>query len=128
MPSLRAAKKVSAAPPGAEAWRSVRAVKPPAPAPVARESRDHRPDGFEPRGLTVPAASHEVHGGSPLDPRLTFDTFVVGRSNTLARAAAHQVAMARRNDPVMFNPLFIHAGVGLGKTHQIGRASCRERV
>jgi chromosomal replication initiator protein len=42
---------------------------------------------------------------------------VVGRSNTLAHAAAKQVAVARRGDPVMFNPLYIHAGVGLGKTH-----------
>ncbi len=42
---------------------------------------------------------------------------MVGRSNTLAHAAAKQVAMGRRSDPVMFNPLFIHAGVGLGKTH-----------
>jgi len=60
---------------------------------------------------------HEALGGSPLDPRLTFDTFVVGRSNTLALAAAKQVASARRGDPVMFNPLYIHSGVGLGKTH-----------
>jgi len=60
---------------------------------------------------------HEALGGSPLDPRLTFESFVVGRSNTLAHAAAKQVAIARRNDPVMFNPLYIHAGVGLGKTH-----------
>ncbi len=60
---------------------------------------------------------HESLGGSPLDARLTFETFVVGRSNTLAHAAAKQVAAARRNDPVMFNPLYIHAGVGLGKTH-----------
>jgi chromosomal replication initiator protein len=63
------------------------------------------------------AAGHEALGGSPLDPRLTFDTFVVGRSNTLAQAAAKQVAIAKRTDPVMFNPLYIHAGVGLGKTH-----------
>src|SRR6186713_1333680 len=60
---------------------------------------------------------HEALGGSPLDPRLTFDTFVVGRSNTLAHAAAKQVAIAKRQDSVMFNPLYIHAGVGLGKTH-----------
>jgi len=60
---------------------------------------------------------HDALGGSPLDPRLTFQTFVVGRSNTLAHAAAQQVAAARRGDPVMFNPLYIHAGVGLGKTH-----------
>ena len=62
---------------------------------------------------------HEALGGSPLDPRLTFDSFVVGRSNTLAHAAAKQVAAAKRGDPVMFNPLYIHAGVGLGKTHLV---------
>jgi chromosomal replication initiator protein len=56
-------------------------------------------------------------GGSPLDMRLTFDSFVIGRSNTLAHAAAKQVAVAHRGEPVMFNPLYIHAGVGLGKTH-----------
>jgi len=55
--------------------------------------------------------------GSPLDPRLTFESFLIGRSNTLAHAAALQVASALRGDPVMFNPLYIHAGVGLGKTH-----------
>ncbi len=60
---------------------------------------------------------HEALGGSPLDARLTFETFVIGRSNTLAQAAAKQVAAAKRSDPVMFNPLYIHAGVGLGKTH-----------
>jgi chromosomal replication initiator protein len=64
-----------------------------------------------------PGPGQDAHGGSPLDPRLTFETFVVGRSNTLAHAASKQVAMARRTDPVMFNPLYIHAGVGLGKTH-----------
>jgi chromosomal replication initiator protein len=63
------------------------------------------------------ASAHEALGGSPLDARLTFDTFVVGRSNTLAHAAAKQVAAAKRTDAVMFNPLYIHAGVGLGKTH-----------
>jgi chromosomal replication initiator protein len=65
---------------------------------------------------TGPVAQ-DSHGGSPLDPRLTFESFVVGRSNTLAQAASKQVATARRSDPVMFNPLYIHAGVGLGKTH-----------
>ena len=63
------------------------------------------------------SASHDALGGSPLDPRLTFASFVVGRSNTLAQAAARQVAEGRRGDNVMFNPLYIHAGVGLGKTH-----------
>jgi chromosomal replication initiator protein len=63
------------------------------------------------------AAASDPLGGSPLDPRFTFETFLVGRSNTLAHAAASQVARSRRGEPVMFNPLYIHADVGLGKTH-----------
>jgi chromosomal replication initiator protein len=87
------------------------------------------------RGPTAPAsAAHDALGGSPLDPRLTFDSFVVGRSNTLAHAAARQVAQGRRGDSVMFNPLFIHAGVGLGKTHLLqslawaGNATAERKV
>ena len=68
-------------------------------------------------GATPLSSAHDALGGSPLDPRLTFETFIVGRSNTLAQAAAKQVAATRRSDSVMFNPLYIHAGVGLGKTH-----------
>ncbi len=63
------------------------------------------------------STNHDALGGSPLDPRLTFASFVIGRSNTLAHAAAKQVAEGRHGDPVMFNPLYIHSGVGLGKTH-----------
>ena len=78
----------------------------------------HRSNGVEVRIGGAPiSAVHEALGGSPLDPRLTFDSFIVGRSNTLAHAAAKQVAQGRRGDSVMFNPLYIHAGVGLGKTH-----------
>jgi chromosomal replication initiator protein len=83
-----------------------------------RENREIKLNGAQPRNGAGPiSAVHEALGGSPLDPRLTFETFVVGRSNTLAHAAAKQVAQARRGDLVMFNPLYIHAGVGLGKTH-----------
>src|SRR5947208_9463121 len=80
------------------------------------------------------SAGHDALGGSPLDPRLTFETFVIGRSNTLAHAAAKQVAQARRGDMVMFNPLYIHAGVGLGKTHLLqslawaGNANAERKV
>jgi chromosomal replication initiator protein len=81
-------------------------ARPAAPAPAPQ-----RHDG------THLSAVQNTLGGSPLDPRLTFETFVQGRSNTLARAAALQVAQSRPTDAVLFNPLYIHAGVGLGKTH-----------
>lgn len=51
---------------------------------------------------------------SALDPKFTFDNFVVGKSNELAFAAARRVADA---DKIPFNPLFLYGGVGLGKTH-----------
>jgi chromosomal replication initiator protein len=51
---------------------------------------------------------------SPLDPRFTFDRFVVGKPNELANAAARRVA---EGETVTFNPLFLYGGVGLGKTH-----------
>ena len=82
------------------------------------ERADGRPAPELRSVATAPvSASHDALGGSPLDPRLTFASFVIGRSNTLAHAAARQVAEGRRGDAVMFNPLYIHAGVGLGKTH-----------
>ncbi len=49
-----------------------------------------------------------------LNPNLTFDTFVTGKANQLARAAAMQVA---ENPGGSYNPLFLYGGVGLGKTH-----------
>jgi chromosomal replication initiator protein len=52
--------------------------------------------------------------GAPLDPRYTFEKFVVGASNQFAFSAAQRVA---EGGAVAFNPLFLHSGVGLGKTH-----------
>ncbi|HEU0117231.1 MAG TPA: DnaA/Hda family protein, partial [Alphaproteobacteria bacterium] len=49
-----------------------------------------------------------------LDPRFTFENFVVGKSNELAYAAARRVA---DTETPTFNPLFLYGGVGLGKTH-----------
>jgi chromosomal replication initiator protein len=72
--------------------------------------------------VEVPALA-EVAPPSPehferarLNANLTFDTFVTGKANQLARAAAMQVA---ENPGGSYNPLFLYGGVGLGKTHLI---------
>ncbi|WP_332059823.1 chromosomal replication initiator protein DnaA [Bartonella sp. CB74] len=54
--------------------------------------------------------------GSPLDSRYTFESFVEGSSNRVALAAARSIAEGHKS-ALRFNPLFIHASVGLGKTH-----------
>ena len=80
----------------------------------------HEPEArSELRTVTPFPARPEANrlSGSPLDRRLTFDTFLVGRSNALAHAAVRQIVDARPGDPVTFNPLVIHSSVGLGKTH-----------
>lgn len=67
----------------------------------------------------APAVNHEVESvyeRSKLNTVLTFDNFVTGKSNQLARAAAIQVA---NNPGTSYNPLFLYGGVGLGKTHLI---------
>ena len=64
----------------------------------------------------VATASTEHFERSRLNPNLTFDTFVTGKANQLARAAAMQVA---ENPGGSYNPLFLYGGVGLGKTHLI---------
>jgi len=65
----------------------------------------------------APRGENDAVMGSPLDRRLSFSTFLVGPSNQLAYAAACRVAEARPGDAPMFNPLYAHAAVGLGKTH-----------
>jgi chromosomal replication initiator protein len=55
--------------------------------------------------------------GSPLDRRLTLASFLVGRSNALAHAAAEKVARIEAVGAPLYNPLYFHASVGLGKTH-----------
>ena len=63
------------------------------------------------------ASAQDSLSGSPLDRRLTFATFLVGRSNQLAYAAARRVVEAKAGQAPVFSPLYIHAAVGLGKTH-----------
>ncbi|MFQ5565576.1 MAG: chromosomal replication initiator protein DnaA [Paracoccaceae bacterium] len=60
------------------------------------------------------ATSDDNLQSAPLDPRFTFDKFVVGKPNELAHAAARRVA---ETADASFNPVFLYGGVGLGKTH-----------
>ncbi len=69
-----------------------------------------------PRGMPQVREMDDVERelSAPLDPRFTFDSFITGKSNELARAAALRVA---ESPTVTYNPLFLYGGVGLGKTH-----------
>lgn len=69
-----------------------------------------------PRPAAPEAEARQSVLGSPLDPRYTFDSFVEGPSNRVAFAAARSVAESQ-SAAMRFNPLVIHATVGLGKTH-----------
>jgi chromosomal replication initiator protein len=64
--------------------------------------------------LQTTSSAPAVHHKSNLNPDFTFDSFVAGKSNQLARAASIQVG---ENPGGAYNPLFIYGGVGLGKTH-----------
>lgn len=107
---------------------------------VARDARSASPEvilqvgsrglaaeaGVKAQVPTPPAVKPMPFGGK-LNPTYTFQRFVEGKSNQLARAAAMQVA---RNPGSAYNPLFIYGGVGLGKTHlmqSIGNAIVAER-
>ncbi len=79
------------------------------PAPASREK--------ETIAAAEPSEDKEI--GAALDPRFTFENFVVGKPNELAHAAARRVAESSVGPgrSVPFNPLFLYGGVGLGKTH-----------
>jgi chromosomal replication initiator protein len=88
--------------------------------PIVREPGPPRPDPSLLRRDPAPDARRRdglpdiADISAPLDPRFTFENFVVGKPNELAYAAARRVADA---ETATFNPLFLYGGVGLGKTH-----------
>jgi chromosomal replication initiator protein len=96
--------------------------KPVAGAGVAQAPPSGSPGTVQENGDTrreQAPANTDANGlsGSPLDKRFTFSSFLVGSSNQLAHAAAMRTARTKPGDPILFNPLYIHASVGLGKTH-----------
>jgi chromosomal replication initiator protein len=70
----------------------------------------------EPEAELGESSAFELEDHSKLNPMLTFETFVTGKANQLARAASIQVA---HNPGTSYNPMFLYGGVGLGKTHLI---------
>lgn len=90
-------------------------MAPVAPAPAAPATTAAAQAAQAAQAVNADAASI-VYERSRLNTDLTFENFVTGKANQLARAAALQVA---ENPGTSYNPLFLYGGVGLGKTHLI---------
>ena len=90
--------------PGARPQQAALALAEPLSSPA--RGTEPRPDG---------RAESRSDWAAPLDPRFTFDSFVVGKPNEFAHACARRVAEKPASPG--FNPLFLYGGVGLGKTH-----------
>ncbi len=104
----------------------------PAPrvAPEAHETRVATPQQA-PMPVAAPSAAvaqaMNADRMASLDPSQNFDSFIVGPSNQLAHAAMCRVADAAQGAAISFNPLFVHAGAGLGKTHLLSAVAHRIR-
>jgi chromosomal replication initiator protein len=90
---------------------NTQAIEPPAPKEMLAASATTSQDSS-----STEEQAFEIEDHSKLNPNLTFETFVTGKANQLARAASIQVA---HNPGTSYNPMFLYGGVGLGKTHLI---------
>ena len=107
-------------------WKQIKAidvdlVRSTASLPTKPQRATEQEKGFAPSATeksTISAAQQPIDAfeniGGRLEPKMTFENFIVDKSNQLAHAAA--MRMADSEQPV-YNPLFLHGGVGLGKTH-----------
>jgi chromosomal replication initiator protein len=100
--------------------------------PAARPAASERPSEARPQPAGADAEPQPISAGqagerSGLDASQTFETFMVGASNQLAHAAVCRVADAAPGAAVSFNPLFIHAQSGFGKTHLLNALCQRLR-
>ncbi len=92
----------------------------------SRQVSQQPPSNMRPRPVAATSQPAPMAVESRLNTSFTFDAFVEGKSNQLAKAAATQVG---ENPGKSYNPLFIYGGVGLGKTHlmqAVGNAMLRE--
>jgi chromosomal replication initiator protein len=96
--------------------RPARAERSPAEREATTSEGQQEASAKRPSHKGASAAASIALAGSPLDRRLTFATFQLGRSNQLAYSAALRVAEGAAGK-TSFSPLFVHSAVGLGKTH-----------
>ena len=89
------------------------------PSEAAVDPLKNRAAPAAPAAAAAPIGEDRPQLSAALDPRFTFENFVVGKPNAFAHAAARRVAEACAGPvhSVPFNPLFLYGGVGLGKTH-----------
>ncbi|WP_366553360.1 chromosomal replication initiator protein DnaA [Aquibaculum sediminis] len=114
-PPARPAASAASAPPNAPLNETAPGEARVAEVPAGAPERISSPVPEQPPLLEVDGEAERCRAiSASLDPRFTFENFVVGKPNEFAYAAARRVAEA---ETAPFNPLFLYSGVGLGKTH-----------
>lgn len=110
-----------------QAWRAIRPDVREVRIEAANDAGERYETAAVPAPPPVPAAPAPDHpGGAPLDPRLSFETFVTGPANAIAANAARNLAAG---GPMWITSLYIHSQTGQGKTHllhAIGQESLRQ--